>query len=50
MIHDGLDRGQHVLAPVALDQFEKAPLAGLHRRDLRAQIAHGAARQRTFCG
>ncbi len=45
MVHDGLDRAQDLVAAVALDQFEKTPLAGLHRRDLRAQIAHGAARQ-----
>ena len=45
MGHDGLDRAQHLLAAVALDQFEETPLAGFHRRDLRAQIAHGAARQ-----
>ena len=45
MIHDGLDRAQHRVAAVAFDQFEETPLAGLHRRDLRAQIAHGAARQ-----
>ena len=35
----------HRLAAVTLDQLQEAPLAGLHRRDLRAQIAHGAARQ-----
>ena len=33
------------VAAVALDQLQEAPLAGLHRRDLRAQVAHGAARE-----
>src|SRR5262249_53564961 len=33
------------VAPVAFDEFEEAPLAGLHRGDLRAQIAHGPTRQ-----
>ena len=45
VIHDGLDGAEHLFAAVALDQLQKAPLAGLHRGDLRAQVAHGAARQ-----
>ena len=32
------------LAAVAVEQFEEAPLAGLDRGDLRAQIAHRAVR------
>ena len=35
----------HGGAAVAVEQLQEAPLAGLHRRDLRAQVAHGAARQ-----
>ncbi len=38
------DRVEHRLAPIAVEQLEKAPLAGLDRRDLRAQVAHRAAR------
>ena len=45
MIHDDFDGGQDLVAAIAVDQFEETPLAGFHRRDLRAQIAHGAARQ-----
>ena len=45
VVHDGRDRAEHRVAAVALDQLQEAPLAGLHRRDLRAQVAHGAGRQ-----
>ena len=39
------DGAQDLLASVTIDQFEESALAGFHRRNLRAQIAHGAARQ-----
>ena len=44
-VHDLGDRGHHLGRAVAVEQFEEAPLAGLHRGDLRAQVAHGARRQ-----
>ena len=44
VIHDGGDRCRDLLAAVALEQFEKAPLAGLDRGHLGAQIAHRAVR------
>ena len=36
---------EHRVAAVAVEQLQETPLAGLHRGDLRAQVAHGAARQ-----
>src|SRR5947199_168814 len=45
LIHDCRNRIEHRLASVALDHLQEAPLARLHRRDLRAQIAHRPARQ-----
>ena len=40
-----VDAVQNRLLAVAVEQFEEAPLAGLDRRDLGAQIAHRALRQ-----
>ena len=36
---------EHRVASVAFDELQETPLAGLHRGDLRAQVAHGPARQ-----
>jgi hypothetical protein len=44
-VHDLGDRGIDLGPPVAVEQFEVAPLAGLHRGDLGAQIADRARRQ-----
>src|SRR5439155_6015992 len=45
VVHDRGDRSEYGVAPVALDELEEAAFAGFHRGDLRAQIAHGPARQ-----
>src|SRR6185437_6296450 len=45
VLHDGIDRGEHLVASVFADQFEKPFLAGLDRGDLRAEVAHGPLAQ-----
>ena len=45
MVHDGLDAADHGIAAVFPDHLEEAALAGLHRRDLGAEIAHRPLRQ-----
>ncbi len=43
MIHDRGDGGEHLVPAIAVEQLQEAPLAGLDRRHLCAQIAHRAA-------
>ena len=45
LVHDRFDAAEHGVAAVLADHVEEAPLAGLHRRDLGAEVAHGALRQ-----
>ena len=42
LVHDGADAAQHGVAAVLRQELEEALLAGAHRRDLRAQVAHRA--------
>ncbi len=44
MVHDRVDRRQHGLLAVFLDELQESALAGLDRSDLRPQVADGAIR------
>src|SRR5262249_54187461 len=44
VIHDRFDAADDGVAAVFVDHFEEVPLAGLDRRDLRAEVAHRSLR------